>query len=474
MSFSIDLWNGFDIIKSSFSLNYKRVKQILDILTLYSSVQKEYYKSLENLFKESKEIKEKDIQRSNSLLDDSLYLLIFSFRAESDKIKNHYNNINKNITEIRDKLEKIKLQITPFFAENLQNRESFNRVLNNLILKYEGYNKSCKDLCYFLAEAYAHQIIEEKKNNKSNDKDKEYMDNKISKDEKMKEKIISYKEMINKNFAFYLNNNILKDNKKEYFTKKILENKKEYIKCISESDKEREKFNKITEDLLSNLQKQYKNLIFLFQNAFHNYVKDKVKSINDIIEIIKSNDNQIYSKINYKNLTYDFIIKNATKEFPMNKLEFIPYKININKINQKLDKFNELNGEDHKRIIKEIKKDIDNSKINKYENEFLRQSFINRNISGKIKRINKIRRSGSSGMLDIKNKGKSNFKNNEDNNITEVNKINENPINNIKVSKNKDDIEISKENNKKSNLNFIKDFVIKLICPRRKKKRYII
>ena len=61
-------------------------------------------------------------------------------------------------------------------------------------------------------------------------------------------------------------------NKKENLTKKILENKKIYIKCIDESDKEREKYNKLTEDLLNNLQKNFKKLIYLFQSTIHNYV----------------------------------------------------------------------------------------------------------------------------------------------------------------------------------------------------------
>ena len=55
-------------------------------------------------------------------------------------------------------------------------------------------------------------------------------------------------------------------NKKENLTKKI------YIKCIDESDKEREKYNKLTEDLLNNLQKNFKKLIYLFQSTIHNYV----------------------------------------------------------------------------------------------------------------------------------------------------------------------------------------------------------
>ena len=482
MSFSVDLWNGFDIIKNEFSINQKRIKQILDILTSYSLVQKEYYKSLDNLYKETKEIKEsKDLQNSDSLLDDSIYILICSFKSECDKIKNHYNYMCKLITEIREKAEKIKLQISPYFTENIQNKDTFNKVLNNLILKQESYNKSCKELFYYLAENGANHFIEEKKNNKDKNKEKE-LNNSNNKDDKKKEKN-SYKDIINKNFAFYLNNTILNTpNKKENLTKKILENKKIYIKCIDESDKEREKYNKLTEDLLNNLQINFKKLIYLFQSTIHNYVKDKNTYLNDIIEINKSNDNKIYSKIQYKKETLKFITKNATKEFPMNKLDFIPYKVNKNRINQKLSKFTELKIEDQNQIIDEIGRDF-NSKINLYENQYLRQSFINWNNSDKIKKINKYRRSGSSDMLNFKNIGSTNIITNLNNTNTdynntssnaETNKNANNSINNLKVNKNKDDIMINKENERKSNFLFIKDFVLKLILPKEEKENSIL
>ena len=452
MSFNIDLWNGYDIIKSSFSLNHKRVKQLLDILFSYSSVQKEYYKSLDNLYKEIKE--SKDFQKSNSLLDDSISLLISSFKVESEKIKNHYNFINKNITEIKEKLDKIKIQIAPYFTENLQIKDSFNKVLNNLILKQEVYNKSCKDLSYFLSEEFAHKIIEEKKSNKNNkiinkeiEKGKEINEGKNIKDCKN-----SYKEIIAKNFLNYVKN-ISNKKEKDNLTKKLIENKKDYIKCLIESDKERKKYNKTNEDLLINLQKNYKSLIYLFQNTIHNYIRDKINNYNDLIEINNSNDINVYSKINYKTETHDFITKNATKEFPMNKLEFIPYKINNNKLRQKLSKYNELTKEEQNLIINEINKNFINSKINKHENKYVRESFINKNFPEKLKMVNKLRRSGSSDMLKLKN--------NIGNNTNIIDNSNNSNNNNIKV--NKDDIILKEENEKKSNFIFIKDFVFKLM-----------
>ena len=455
MSFCVDLWNGFDIIKSSIFLNHKRVKQLLDILTIYSTIEKEYIKSLENLYKNNENISK---ESNNSNLDNSLFVFITSLKIESEIHKRFYNNITKNLTEIKEKLEKIKIQITPYFNENIQNKELFTKALNNLILKQDLYNKSCKYLCYYLAENEAHRIIEEKSNNnkENKDKDKESIDSKNKKD-------ANYKDFVNSKFVNYINNNLL--NKKENLVKKLLDNKNEYIKCISETDKEREKYNKITEDILNNLQNEYKSLIVLFQTLIHNYIKEKINIHNELIEINKVNDIETYAKINDTKQTFDFIIKNATKEFPLDKLEFISYKINKNKINKKLAKYsNVLTNEDQNKIINEITNILKDNKLSIHEKENLQISFINRSITErynkKIEKLNQSRRSGSTDMLkntDIKlisNINQNLEFNKEDANLSALN---------LEVKNNKDDIMLDKEIEKNKNFDFIKDFVFKLV-----------
>ena len=465
MSFSVDLWNGFDIIKSSIFLNHKRVKQLLDILSLYSSIQKEYIKSLENLYKN---IENFHRESNNSILDDSIFILITSIKIESEIHKRCYNNISKNITEAKEKLEKIKIQITPYFNDNIQNKELFIKSLNHLILKQDMYNKSCKYLCYYLAENEAHKIIEEKSNNNKENQEKETIDNKNKKD-------ANYKDFVNSKIMTYINNNFLKDynlNKKENLIKKLIENKNEYLKCISETDKEREKYIKITEDILNDLQKQYKSLISLFETLIHNYIKEKINIYDEIMEINKVNDRETYSKIDNKKLTLDFITKNATKEFPLDKLEFIPYKINKNKINKKLAKYNNvLTNEDMNKIINDVTNHLNDLKLNIHEKEDLQQSFINRSITEKykiIEKVNKPRRSGSSDMLNIKENSAfiADFKdtNSEKKKVKfkKKGKVNKSAFD-IEEKVNTDDIKLEKEYEKDANIDFIKDFVFKLI-----------
>ena len=472
MSFNVDLWNGFDIIKNEFSTYQKRLKKLIDILTSYSLIQKEYFKGLDNLYNEIKEAK--DVQKSNSLLDESIILLIKSFKVEIHKNKILYNNLTKNLNEIKEKLEKIKAQISPYFLENIQNKESFNRVLNNLILKQKAFNKSFKEYSYHLAENEAQKIIKEKSRNKTKKNNDKNLNNN-SKDPKDR-----YKELVTKNFGYYLTYNVLRDmpDKEDSFTKKILENKKEYIKCISESDKEREKYNTLTEDLLNHLQKQFKLLIFLFQTVINNYIKDKISIYNDIIEVNKLNDKDNYSKINYKTETLDFIMKNATKEFPMNKLEFIPYKANKNKIILKIAKLGEFSAEEQDKIYNQVKDFINKNNLNKYENEYLRQSLINRaftDILQKMENVNKFRRSGSSDMLNLKNNGNNNILTKFSNSNKNINRnIVFNKNNNNFLSKNKDDIALSIEKKTKSSFNYIKEFVMTLIISKKESKKNIL
>ena len=401
MSFSVDLWDGFDVIKTGFSLNQRSVKQLFDILTSYSLLQKEYCKGLENIIKEIKESKE--LQNPNSLLDESLNLLMSSFIEEEKIYKAHYENINKNITELNEELDKIKTQINPYFTENLQNIESFNQKLNILITKQNEYNNSCNELCFNLADAEASKMIKgrseikENQENKTNEKD--INDNKKKKNEKIKDNPKENKE----------NEHLLKDlieDKNSNLLLKVIEIKNEYINYIEETEKEREKFNKKTEDLLNNLQKQFRSLIYLFQNAIHNYAKDKTNTYNTIIELIKDNNKNYYSKINYKTETLNFITKNVTKMFPMNKIEFFPYKLNKNEIVQKLAKYNELSKKDQNDIFNNIKNYIKEKKIIINDNEFINIISHNLRLSSNNSKTNKNR---NPALVKKENLMKSNF-----------------------------------------------------------------
>ena len=78
MSFSVDLWNGYDIIKSSFNSNLKKMNQLTEFLTLYSSVLKDYIKNLSNLYQFEKE----SIEKQNEAFVYPFNILIKVFKEE--------------------------------------------------------------------------------------------------------------------------------------------------------------------------------------------------------------------------------------------------------------------------------------------------------------------------------------------------------------------------------------------------------
>jgi hypothetical protein len=448
MSFSVDLWNGFDIIKNEFSVNCKRIKQTLDIFTSYSLLIKEYVKGLDILYKEAKEMKE--CPKSNSLLDETFILLINSFKIESENNKIYHNKIIKIINETKEKIEKIKIQISPYFLENMQNRESFNKAINNLSLKQETFNETFKELCNYLIENETQKLKERK----------------------------SYTEKKSKILGHFLNNSTTKEssNKFHNIVSKLLQNKKDYIKCMIDTDKFREKYNKETEDLLTNLQKQFKLLILIYQTIIQNFVKDKIKFHNDISEASKKNDKNNYSLINYKNETYDFIIRKATKEFPLSKFDFIPYKLSQNSLYQKMSKYGEFSNEEQELIFEQIKAFIQDNKINVYENEYLRISMNNRafTYAKKLENVNPIRRSGSSDMLNLKKMRKRHILTNlKSHNVfrkrDELDKFDKKK-NNIIQRENKDDLSINSDLQKRANFSSIKEFVSKLFIPKAENK----
>ena len=124
MSFCVDLWNGFKAIKSSFNSNLNIIDQLIYILDSYSIYIKGHSKNLINLY----ESINKFIKKDDNIFNDSLYLLITSFKRESDYYQNHYNLITSSVKEIKEKLEKIKLNTQQYFQSNDKNTENFNNV----------------------------------------------------------------------------------------------------------------------------------------------------------------------------------------------------------------------------------------------------------------------------------------------------------------------------------------------------------
>ena len=402
MSFNVDLWNGFEVIKSSFDSNLNKLNQLINILDSYSFYVKEYYTNLFNLYSSTNKI----INKDNSTFDNLLYLLLISFKTESEYYENHYNLINKSLQETKERIEKIKLNIQQYFQSYEINKENFNNALNNLISKQENFYESCKELCLNIAQEETNKIFIENQNNINNKK--------RSSTENLKIKI----------------------EKKETPLDCVFLDKSNYIKFIFESNKLRENYNNNTENILFKLESQYKDILYYFECLMKIYINDKIMIHNKILTLNNNNNEKTFKNINYETIFNDFIENNVTKEFPMIKLEFIPFKLtkNIFENNQKLNNYNELKKEEQNKIFNLIKNYISENNINLYESDF--------------------------SKIFLKSKEQQNLLKSNEVNLDETKTIIEIDEDDFEIIKSKKKKEIEK---KKKNFNFIKNFINTLV-----------
>ena len=402
MSFNVDLWNGFEVIKSSFDSNLNKLNQLINTLDSYSFFIKEYYTNLFNLYSSTNKI----INKDNSTFDNLLYLLLISFKTESEYYENHYNLINKSLQETKERIEKIKLNIQQYFQSYEINKENFNNALNNLISKQENFYESCKELCLNIAQEETNKIFIENQNNINNKK--------RSSTENLKIKI----------------------EKKETPLDCVFLAKSNYIKFIFESNKLRENYNNNTENILLKLESQYKDILYYFECLMKIYINDKIMIHNKILTLNNNNNEKTFKNINYETIFNDFIENNVTKEFPMIKLEFIPFKLtkNIFENNQKLNNYNELKKEEQNKIFNLIKNYISENNINLYESDF--------------------------SKIFLKSKEQQNLLKSNEVNLDETKTMIEIDEDDFEIIKSKKKKETEK---KKKNFNFIKNFINTLV-----------
>ena len=406
MSFNVDLWNGFETIKTAFDSNLNKLNLLIYILDSYSIYIKEYYTNLFNLYLTTDKI----IKKDNSNFGNLLNLLIISFKTESDYYKNHYDLIISSVQETKEKIEKIKLNIQQYFQSNEVYSTNFNNVLNNLIFKKEKFDETCKELCLYIAQEETNKILKENSNN------------------------------VNKKNLFNTENNKINIDKRETVLNKVFEAKNNYIKFIYESNKFRENYNKATENMLFSLEDPYKDLLYYFEYLIKLYIKGKLIIHNDIFTLNNSNNEKKYKNINHKAILNNFIENNATKEFPMIKLDFHPFKLtkNIFENNQKLNKYMELKKEKQDKIFNIIKNYIEDKNINLYESDFSK-SFLKNN-SQNYQEINLLK------SIDL--------------NLNENKNEIESDGDDFEIIKSKKRKEIEEKN---ENINFIKNFIYTLV-----------
>jgi len=327
MSFRVDLWNGFNIIKNQFSSTINKISNLYNVLLSYAGCEKVYSKSLESLYKDNKDL----FKDEDYLLDKNLIMLINNFKSESEFHREHYKYVKHNIlVSLKEIVDKEKSLINNLFNEGIQNQENFIKTKNNIISKQKNYNSALKDFYDFLSnfKEYELNILLE------NDNVHSYSINITDKTNNIKiANTMNDLSDINLNTTFSDDPKMNKQiNKREKLIEKIRQSKDDYTSLINESNEYLESYKNKNENILQTLEEKYQSLISNIYSTLITTVDNRIDLINKINLLYNSYLEKNLKNITVKNETMEFIIKNATKDFPLNKFEFISNKFENNKL----------------------------------------------------------------------------------------------------------------------------------------------
>ena len=108
------------------------------------------------------------------------------------------------------------------------------------------------------------------------------------------------------------------------------------------------------EELLKKIKKTYRNAIEKFKEYLYDFGHNQFSFIKNLYEKDKYDYENYHSKIDIDQETLLFIMDSATKEFPMVKIEFCPFKSNALGKFIKSKYHDKLNEKDFNRVIKTI------------------------------------------------------------------------------------------------------------------------
>ena len=335
MSFSSDLWNGFEIIKKYFIKAFNKLKNFYEIFFSYASLEKNYAVNLEIIYEQFQ-----NIFNSDEILLSPSKTFISNIKVECEYHKLYYNNIFDNIlSPLKNIIESKKKSIIKNFCDNIKNSERYEKILHNLISIQENYHNACKELARCVSDINIYKLNLETKKKQGSD--------------------------------------IHLTNKRDKSLEKIYRAQIDYLNILTESNIILKDYNDKTENILNNLEKEFTDIGEFIKNCLINYAKSKSQLFHDILEIMNQSKNNFYEKIDVKNEINNFVMNNATKEFKFHKFEYIPFKINnINKNFLFSDiKENPKNPINKEKVIELVKKYFIDNKITEADSEYIAKTM---------------------------------------------------------------------------------------------------
>ena len=335
MSFSSDLWNGFDLLKNTFLKTFNKIKNFYEIMFSLASIEKNYTINLEILYDQYK-----TLFNTEEIFSTPSKTFISNIKVECEYHKMYYNNIFENVlSPLKELIESKKKLIIKNFLDNNSNSEKYEKLIHNLIWNQESYHNSCKELALCMSEINIYTMnLESKK-----------------------------KQSINKGLL----------SKRDSALEKVFRTQIDYLNVLTESNIVLKDYNTKTENILNNLENEMMDIGEKIKTYLINYNENKIQLFNEVFEILNQSKNICYEKMDIKNDIKNFVMKNATKEFKYQKFEYIPFKINnINEVLLFSDKNENTKNEiNYEKVVELVKKYFVDNKITQNDSEYITKTM---------------------------------------------------------------------------------------------------
>jgi hypothetical protein len=334
MSFRVDLWNGVNVIKQQFSQTLTKISNLYNILMAYASYEKAYSKSMESLYRDNS-----NLFKDENLLDKSLSTLINNFKLEGEYHRQHYKYIKHNVAmSLKEMTDKEKSESNNLFNEGALIQDNMAKIKNNLINKQKNYNNNLKDFYSFVSNFNESELISVLEiENKETSSMKVASSVVVSNDLNLN-RISTMEPEANINKLINNINSINKQqiSKRQKLGEKIFESKKEYATLLNEANSSTNLYKTRLENVLQSLEEKYQFLLSNIRSSLTTTVDNRLSLLNKVSLLNNSYLEENLKNINVKNEILEYIEKNATKEFPIYKFEFITNKFDNKNLNMEL------------------------------------------------------------------------------------------------------------------------------------------
>ena len=308
MSYSSDLWEGIEIIKTNLQNQNKELKHLFLLFEGIASLEQEYSEGLSYLYNlHNKAFVE-------GALGESITTFLSYIQKQSQLHKKTYEHINQKILQPLDSNISFNIRdIKEHLIKYEDNERAFNSLLKELLLKQEKFHEAAEEFSIATADTKISEISTTIKKS-------------------LKSKYLQIQS------------------KKEESAKKA---KAEYIAFLADVNKKREIYNNTTKVILNLLQTIHSNVISITQWCVAKFCENSLNVIKETENEetkIKHNIDSVSPEKDIK----DFVQKHATLKFPYYSFEFVPFKVKT--LNTYVTQDNELEDDDCKQIIKDVRK----------------------------------------------------------------------------------------------------------------------